>query len=129
MLKLQALTFGTTPRLPGVRASDMVTIECDNPKEWLKDWRVIIRGATVFFVSPPGWINGRPKRDWRGTATTVYEVPRSDVNLHWTGDPEDIETMLKGNNKWETPPLGWKPEPPAPVVSEPAVPPGQMGDA
>lgn len=130
MLKLQALTFGNVPRFPGLRASDLITIECDKPQEAMKDWRIIIRGATVFFVSPPGWTPGKTKREWKGDTVTVYEVPRADVNLQWGGSPDDIEQMLKGNNKWETPPLGLKPPSAVPeVLPGLAVPPGQMGDA
>lgn len=132
MPKLKAITFGTSPRIPGLRAGDLVTIECDNPPQALKDWVVILRGTSVYLVSPPGWTQHETrasKRDPKGPITT-HEIPRADTYLSWAiVDEADLEALLKGG-KYQTEPLGFKPvvvDADKPILEQ--IPPGQLGDA
>lgn len=54
-MKLVSISFCNIPRMPGLRPTDLGTIILDKPGDALKDWRLVIRGAQAFFVSPPGW--------------------------------------------------------------------------
>ncbi len=129
MLKLTKVTFDRTPRIPGLRAGDFSELDCDNPAAKLKDWRIVIKGASLFLISPPGWSNSETRIKDPAGPVTVHEVPRANASLHWSGSLKDIEEMVKSNAKWETPPLGWKPAPPPGTVVLETVPPGEMGDA
>ncbi len=125
--KLLSITFKATPRMPGVRASELSTIKTDAPGDSLRGWKVAIRGQQVFFISQPGWHrdqNDRTKRDPNGPVT-VFETPRAEVYFEWQGSAEEIETMMKGG-KWESPPFG---PPPRAVEKPEAIPADQMGDA
>lgn len=131
-MKLKSVTFDRVPKLPGVRAGDLSSLDCDNPPVPLRDWKIMLRGQVVYLVSPPGWTPGEtrnPERDSKGPRV-VYEMPRANVYLHWlTVDDLDVEALMKGG-KWESEPLGWKPavvEADKPILAQ--VPPGQMGDA
>ncbi len=139
-IKLTGVSFGVTPRVPGVRSGDLAAIDCDNPPSSLKDWRIAVRNQSVFFISPPGWLPanaGRPRdRDPQGPSV-VHEVPRSEAYLQWqfegaSWDAEApvLDTYFKDVNKHTTPPLGWKP---APIETDkpilPQIPAGQVGDA
>lgn len=130
-MKLTQIMFDRTPKMPGVRAGDLSTLDCANPGS-LKDWRVVLRGQSVFFVSPPGWKaneNRITTRDPKGPVT-VYEVPRTDVFFQWeAADEADIEAVLKGG-KYESEPLGFKPpvlNADKPILAQ--IPPSQVGDA
>jgi hypothetical protein len=128
--KLHTITFGTIPRLPGLRPADLGKIDCDNPGTALAGWRLILRNQSAFFVSPPGWTENIAdrRRDPKG-AVTIYEMARTEVLLRWHATGEDLEDILKGG-KFESPPFGWKP---AEVVADKPilaqVPVGQLGDA
>jgi hypothetical protein len=132
MLKLTKITFVQTPRIPGLRAGDVSELDCDNPAPTLKDWRIILKGASVFLVSPAGWrpqMERTRERNPNGPVT-IHEIPRANACLHWSGDAADIESVLKGGVRYETEPLGFKPVPVAddkPILAQ--IPPGQMGDA
>lgn len=130
-IKLTGISFGVTPRIPGVRSGDLAAIDCDNPSAALKDWRIILRPQSVFFISPPGWLPnnaGRPnERDPKGPII-VHEVPRTEAYLQWQSD-EDLEAFFKVTNKYESQPLGWKPAPveaPRSILSQ--IPANQLGD-
>lgn len=127
-MKLVSITFGTVPRMPGLRPAETAHIDCDKPGDALKDWRVAIRGQQVFFISPPGWDRDRSaRRDPKG-AITVFEVPRTEMFFQWRGDTEEIETILK-SGKFESPPFGWQPTPVAsdkPIIEQ--IPANQIGD-
>lgn len=130
-MKIKSITFDRSPRIPGLRAGDLVTVECENPPEALKDWRVILRGPTLFLISPIGWC-GKPRSQWDTKAgpVTVAEVPREHCCLQWTADNEaDIETVLKGGRFDAQPPLGWKPAPPEEKSLLAQLPASAMGDA
>lgn len=127
---LVTITFTEAPRLPGVRAGDMTSIECDKPHESLKHWRIAVRGASVFFISPPGWKQGKKSHEWDANGrSTIHEVPRTLCVFQWHGSPDAIETLIKG--KYDSPMFGG----PIPVVdkSAPAVEPEldskDLGDA
>jgi hypothetical protein len=128
-MKLVNITFGTTPKVPGIRAADLGTVELDKPSEALRGWRLILRGQQAFFVSPPGWLRdlSEKRRDAKGPVT-IFEMPRTELTLHWQATEGELENVLKGG-KWESPPFGWQP---APVVTDKPIlaqiPVSQMGD-
>lgn len=129
-MKLLSITFGTIPRIPGLRPSDTGHIDCDKPPGALQDWRVTVRGQQVFFISPPGWQPGQAAK-LRATEgpITVHEVPRAEIFFAWSGTAEELEGLIKGG-KYESPPFGWKP----PIVTDgkpilEQIPAGQVGDA
>ena len=129
-MKLVSITFGTIPRLPGLRPSDTAHIDCDKPPEALRDWRISIRGQQAFFISPPGWqrdLNAKV-RDAKG-AVTVYEIPRAEMFLQWSGDAAEVEGVLQAV-KFDSEPFGGRPAPVAadkPILAQ--IPAGQVGDA
>jgi hypothetical protein len=128
-MRLCNITFGSIPRLPGLRPVDLGKIECDKPTEALRGWRLILRGTQAFFVSPPGWVpdQSEKRRDPKGPIT-VYEMARAEVLLHWQGDDADLEAVFK-TSKYESPPFGWHPAPVAtdkPFLEQ--IPPSQVGD-
>jgi hypothetical protein len=132
-VKLTGFSFGTTPRLPGLRVSDITSVECDNPAAPLKDWKVVIRGQSVFFISPPGWNNATKTspqdRDPRGPVV-VHQIQLKDVHLHWSSDESDPDVISKATSKYDSMPLGWKPAPivcDKPILAQ--IPAGQTGDA
>ncbi len=129
-MKLISITFGSTPKLPGLRPTDLGTIKLDNPGEALRGWRLFLRGSTAFFVSPPGWVpdQSEKKRDPKG-AVTIHEVARDELRMQWSVGADKIEDALK-NNQWESPPFGWQPAPIAsdkPILEQ--IPASQVGDA
>ncbi len=114
-LKLKSVTFSVAPRIPGVRPGALSTIDCDNPHSQLIDWQISVRGQSIFFISPPGWVtNDRLERDPKGPVQ-IHEVPRADATLSWTGDIADIENALK-SVKFDTGPM----RTPAPEATVPA---------
>ncbi len=106
-MKLKSITFNSTPKLPGLRPGDLTTLDCEQPVGVLRGWRALIRGASVFFVSPPGWTpNGN--QGVVGDACVIHEVPRMNCYFQWSGHEDgDVEKVAK----FTTPPFG-----PAPVV-------------
>lgn len=132
-MRLISITWGSTPRLPGLRPSDTNRIECDKPSDALKGWRVSIRGTQIYFISPPGWHRDQSvrTRDPQGPRTAFGPIPASDAYLEWVAESDaDVAALLDGKMKLDSPPFGWQP---APIAAgkpflEP-IPPGQMGDA
>jgi hypothetical protein len=127
-MKLRAITFKAIPRMPGIRADALATIECEKPHEALNGWTVQIRGQQVFFVSPPGWNRETSKnrqRDPNGPVT-IFEVPRGEVLFEWVGTSSELDAFFRGG-KFESEPFGPKPLPPA--VSAAPIPAGEQGDA
>lgn len=105
-MKLLEITFKTAPRIPGVRQADLSQVKLLSPPESLKGWRVSIRGAMVYFISPSGWkAPGRPETSHR---MTIHEVPRINCFLWWEGDASDISDVQKG---YDSRPFGPEPEP------------------
>jgi hypothetical protein len=130
-MKLKQVTFDRVPKLPGIRPGDLTTLDCANPGV-LKDWRIILRGQSMYLVSPVGWThneNRGTRRDPKGPVT-MYEIPRADVFLQWdVADEAEIEAVLKGG-KYESEPLGFKPalvEADKPILAQ--IPANQVGDA
>lgn len=130
-MKLVSITWGTTPRLPGLRASDTGRIDCDNPNGPLKDWRVSVRGSQIFFISPRGWSkDASAKRDLEGPTTVFGPIPASDVYLEWHVSETEVLALVKGKIEYESQPFGWRPAPiesDRPILSQ--IPAGQLGDA
>ncbi len=129
-MRLANITFGSIPRLPGLRPADLGKIDCDRPGPALMGWRLVLRGTQAFFVSPPGWVQDQSerKRDPKGPIT-VYEMARAEVLLHWHGTEDGLEMIYK-TGKWESPPFGWRPaevEANKPILGQ--VPVSEMGDA
>jgi hypothetical protein len=134
MPKLKTVTFDHAPKIPGIRPGDLSTIDCDNPPSTLKDWKIVLRGGSMYLISPPGWSNREEnratKRDPKGPSV-VHEIPRTGVYLQWiTTGADDLDALFKNGGKYESEPLGFKPVPveeDKPILSQ--IPPGQMGDA
>lgn len=129
-LKLKSITFANTPKFPGLRQNDVVTIQClkDGP---LRGFRASVRGPAVFLISPPGWDRDQSPSRWDPKGpVTIYEVPRAECAFQWEGMPADIDTILKG--KYESPPFGLPEfEPVSPMIENGALTPpqSQLGDA
>lgn len=132
-MRLVSITWGTIPRLPGLRPSDTGRILCDNPASPLKDWRVFVRGPQIFFVSPPGWSADQSarSRDPLSPRTVFGPMAASDVYLEWQAETEvEVLALLDGKMKFESPPFGWRPAPPLnvkPFLEQ--ITPSQVGDA
>ena len=132
-MKLITITFGNTPRLPGLRPAETGHIECDKPSDALRGWKLVIRGQQIYFVSPPGWVRdqNQKRRDGKGPVTVHGPVPMNDVYLQWQAeDAVELEAVLKTGKPWESPAFGWQPAPVAadkPILEQ--IPVGQMGDA
>ena len=96
-MKLIEITFVSTPRIPSLRASDMQVISCYNPNQALLGWRVSIRGATVYLISPPGWRNGQHRADERDTngPCIMHEIPRMNCFFQWSGSPKELVDVAK----------------------------------
>lgn len=131
-IKLTGISFGVTPRIPGVRSGDLAAVDCDNPSTALAGWRIILRQQSVFFISPPGWLPanaGRPSERDAAGPVIVHEVPRSEAYLQWQDTDGDVEAFLKFTSKYESQPLGWKPAPfeaPRSILAQ--IPANQLGD-
>ncbi len=134
-MKLISITWGTTPRMPGLRPSDTGRIECDKPGTALDGWRVSIRGTQIFFISPAGWNRDQSvkTRDASGPRVVFGPVPTSDVYLEWHTESDAEVTALttsKVKMEFDSPPFGWRPTVIAadkPILEQ--IPAGQMGDA
>lgn len=128
-MRLIHITFGNTPRLPGLRPVDLGKIDCERPGAALTGWRLILRGTQAFFVSPPGWVadQSEKKRDPKGPII-IYEMARAEILLHWSGAEAELDEVFK-TSKYESPPFGWQP---APVVTDKPflaqIPANQVGD-
>lgn len=132
-VKLVGLTFGSAPRIAGIRSGDLIAIDIDNPPAAMKDWRIAITGQAVLFISPPGWeprnATTPSARNQKGPRV-VHEAARSDVFLQWESDDGDATALSKAIAKYESGPLGWKPAPvesDKPILAQ--IPAGQVGDA
>lgn len=132
-MKLVSITFESAPKLPGIRPGDLCTINCDRPDGAMRGWRVMIRGAAIFFVSPAGFQTNVSPMAWDKTKPPiVHEVPRANCYLQWSGpsSPADIDTLVK--SKYDSEPLGEPfevvvPEAPKSILAQ--LDPSQMGDA
>ena len=132
-MKLISITWSSTPRMPGLRPTDLGKIDCDNPNGPMKDWRAVIRGPQMFLISPTGWLKDQSAKRGTSGCTVFGPIPVSDVYLEWHAETEaEVAAMTKPGNKieHETQPFGWRP---TPIVSDKPIldqiPPGQMGDA
>ncbi len=131
-MKLVSITFESAPRIPGIRPGDMSTIKCAQPEGAMRGWRVAIRGASVFFISPAGWEQGKTFMQWDPKkAPTIHEVPRASCFFQWDGFPDEIDALMK-SGKHDSEPFGAAFE--KPVVEEAPksilaqLDPSQMGD-
>jgi hypothetical protein len=130
-MKLVSITFETAPRIPGIRPGDMVTIKCDQPEGAMRGWSVSIRGASVFFISPPGWKQGETHSQWDKRKNPVmHEVPRSGCYFQWDGVRDEIDAFMK-SGKYDSAPFGTPfdqpaEEPPKSILGQ--LDPSQMGD-
>lgn len=134
-MKLVSLTWGTTPRLPGLRPTDTGKIQLDNPGDALRNWKLLIKGKELYFISPEGWSRDHSSRTSShvpGAPTTVFgPMPLTEVYLEWNVDNEaELAALTAGKLTYESPPFGWKPvavDPEKPMLDQ--IPAGQMGDA
>lgn len=94
--KLVSITFVTEPRLPGFRPLTRVEVDKMSMDGQLKGWRIYVRGAAVVFMSPPGWAPGLAETQWDANgARTLYEIPRANCYLAWSGDESDVDALAK----------------------------------
>lgn len=91
LVPLQGLAF------PGLRASQLMTIHPGVSPASYKDWRIHVRGPSVFFISPPGWQIGKAAS---GSTRIAYELPRTHCYLGWDMEPGD---KLDGVSKYDPP--------------------------
>lgn len=136
MLRLKSITFIHTPRVPGLRPSEISTISCDGSGAYslpapLHGWRAFIRGAMLLLVSPPGWRPGINRDQWKPDGPCeVIEVPRTNCSLVWSADgPRDLEQI--SGKAFESEPFGPPPLPAPSLLDQlpPDVPPHELGDA
>jgi hypothetical protein len=84
MPRLIAISFVTSPKLPGLHSALSSTFFVGTKNGPLAHWTVAVRKGVIVLTSPIGWkANGfdRTERE-----RTVYEVPRSEVSLQWVLD-------------------------------------------
>lgn len=123
-MKLEKITFKNTPRLPGVSAGAMTTIDTEKPVGQMRGWRLVVRGAAVFLISPPGWEGGKTHLQWdRKGASVICEIPRSDVYFHWKGHRDALDAYAK-SNRFESEPFGVPFEYPEESAAPAGAPPG-----
>lgn len=65
----------------------------------LHEWRILVRGPRVLFVSPPGWAPGIAPAERRGPTSEIIEVARNQLALHWSGVEGDVGEI----EKWSPP--------------------------
>lgn len=60
----------------------------------LAGWRVLVRGTSVFFVTPRGWRNGVDKSQWKEKdPPRSFQMPRASLTLHWEGEVEGLDKV------------------------------------
>lgn len=132
-MKLVSITFASSPRLPGIRPGDMATITCDRPDGAMRGWRVSIRGASVFFISPAGFDREKSPLAWdKSKLPIVHEIPRANCYLQWSGPSTSADFDSLAKNKYDSEPFGQPFELPveeAPKSILAQLDPSQMGDA
>jgi hypothetical protein len=134
MPKLKCITFDRCPKHPRhPRRRPVRPLDLDNPPSSLKDWKLVLRGGSMYLISPPGWTTQESRANMRNPngPSVVHEIPRTDAFLHWiTNDAADLDALFKNGGKYESQPLGWKPAPvedDKPILSQ--IPPSDIGDA
>lgn len=89
-MKLISLVPFTTVNILGIRTMNTVRIKPDD-SNW-KDWRVTVKGASVFLESPPGFRYGGGRDDSK--TRLVAEIPRAGCHLEWElEDGERVEEI------------------------------------
>jgi len=96
-MKLKAIQFNTPPTFPPLPLRGGRIFECQEPHGTLRGFRCIIRGSSLFLVSPPGWKVGAHEAklvdgsyvvgDDPKAARTAFEVPRAECEFSWTFEP------------------------------------------
>ena len=131
-MKLISITWRNVPRMAGLRAGDTVRIDCDTPPSPLKDWKAVVRGSQIFFVSPAGWSRDQSvkTRDTSGQRVAFGPIALSEACLEWCAESDaDVAALIDGKLKHDSPPFGWRPAPiltDKPILDQ--IPQGQMGD-
>lgn len=92
-MKLKAIKFDKPPDFPGLPLRSGRLVECDNPPEVMYGFRCVVRGGSVFLISPPGWRNGTGggrlvSGTWQvgddpRAPRVAFETPRAEVQLMW----------------------------------------------
>ncbi len=120
-LRLTGITFKHAPNIPGLRPGDMIAIQTDNPPDSLKGWRALVRGSSLFLISPDGWSkDANARRNAKpGDPNVFCQVPMSLCFLHWSGVPADVDSIAK----FTSPPFE-APKPAVPVEDQALVPDG-----
>jgi hypothetical protein len=59
----------------------------------LKDWKILVQGSQVIFLSPPGWKPGHSPTGAKvppDAPSVLIQIPRTRLALYWSGDEGDI---------------------------------------
>ena len=91
ILPIQPITIPGAKITPGMRIDPML-------QEWA-DWRIVVAGASVLLIAPPGWTKGvtnaagltdefapyAAAHDWEGAddVRQVFEIPRTMVMIRY----------------------------------------------
>lgn len=70
-------------------------------------WRIVVQGAQLLLVSPPGWVPGfGAKQPAKDGPSTIIQIPRARCDLYWSGGLGDVGALERA--MW---PEEKKPEP------------------
>lgn len=92
--KLISITFLPLPMFHG---RSLTLVRCQAPEPSLLGWRLSLRGPTVWLISPPGWVYGKPREALAQKGSrTAYSVPTASCILRWEiGAMEDVDKLSK----------------------------------
>jgi hypothetical protein len=123
--RLAAFKVMTGPTGEGPPFHSMGQCRVDEPNEHMIGWSIAVRGAAVFFVSPPGWTQSKQTRDPNGTGERrILEFDRREVKFVWVGQDASAVDKLQ---RMDVGPMTRKALPSD--ERAPAVDPKDMGDA
>jgi hypothetical protein len=94
--RLAAFKVMTGPTGEGPPLHSMGQCRVDEPNEHMIGWSIAVRGAAVFFVSPPGWTQSRPTKDPNGIGERrILEFDRREVKFVWVGQDASAVDKLQ----------------------------------
>ncbi len=104
-MKLKAIQFDRPPTFQGLPLRGDRSLECDSPHDLLRGFRLVVRGPSLFLVSPPGWRSGAGGAklvdgmfqigDDPRAPRVAFETPRANAHLMWTFEPgEEPAAMI-----------------------------------
>src|SRR6266542_2292937 len=100
-MKLKAIQFNTPPTFRSLPLRGGMIIELQEPHDNLRGFRCLIRGSSLFLISPPGWRFGALSASFVDGAhrcgddpkapRVAFEVPRAECDLQWIFEPGEDE--------------------------------------